>query len=174
LITNVWDWSDYQATSSAHSGENGNGIDIDSCSGVHVHDNTILHPDFSGIRIFNGWYNDIGPNNLIRFAGEQSLYAEFNSQGNIFHDNKVYDGLFGVNDNNAELRTDKQLNEYIHNSFRNIAGTGIICNACIAKDNTFEGVIIGAQISGGGTGGYNSQLVDNTCIVSQDPTLPPT
>jgi len=171
-ITNVHDWQDYLASSTAHSGQNGNGIDIDGCADVWAHDNKILGTEFSGIRIFNGWYNDIGPNNLIRFAGEQSLYCEFNCQGNVFHDNKVYDSLFGVNDNNAELRSNKQLNEYVHNTFRNIQGTAIQCNACIAIENTAEGVVTGFNIGGGGAGGYNSQIVNNTCIVPQDPKLP--
>src|SRR6185437_2540176 len=154
-VTNVYDWQDYLATSSLHSGQNGNGIDIDGCSGVWAHDNKIFNTDFSGIRIFNGWFNNIGPDNLIRGAGEQSFYCEFNCQGNNVHNNHIYDGLFGVNDNNAEQRTDEVLNNYWDNDIHDVQGTAIQCNACNEKGNTFDGVIIGTSLGGGSAGGYN-------------------
>lgn len=170
-ITNVWDWQDYLASSTAHSGQNGNGIDIDSCNGVVVENNTIDHVEFSGIRFYNTW-DSTARGNTVRHAGEQSLYAEFNSQGNTFEDNHVFDSMFGTNDNNAEQRTALRLNRYIHNYYRNIQGTGIVCNACIAEGNTFEGVVEGVLLGGGGSGGYNSQIVNNRCVISSDTTLP--
>lgn len=152
------------------TGQTGNGITVFQADGVRVFGNYIKGVRFSCVRSTLSADVNVGFN-MCDSALESSMYAEYGSVANNFHDNKIINFVSGINLTNVSSRPTTEMNTAINNDLLNGTSYGIKGEHDNVSSNTVDSVPF-CYLLGFGSTTYGNVFENNKCLHS-NPALTP-